>query len=158
MTFSWKRCLILGAATVGFISYGPYKIIPFTKWKGGGLLGSLVGWGFVWFFPSQGWVLWISTAVLLVFSISVSHYAEKLLGSHDDPRIVIDEVLGVWVATLGIPREWVAMVTALFLFRFFDVFKGPWGRWAARAPGGWGIVADDFLAGLIANGLVHLFW
>jgi phosphatidylglycerophosphatase A len=87
----------------------------------------------------------------------VSHWAEKILAHHDDPRIVIDEVAGLWVAAIAVPRTLGPMMAALILFRVFDVFKGPWCRWAARAPGGWGVVADDLLAGLLANLLLHGF-
>ena len=150
------RSITLFFATVGFISYLPYKVVPFAKWKGGGLLGSLAGWGLVWLFPWHGPILWAATASLLIFSVGVSHWAELLLGQHDDPRIVIDEVAGVWVACLGIPKQWAPMVLGLILFRVFDVLKGPWGNAAAKAPGGLGVVADDLVAGVIAQALVRL--
>ncbi|MBI4395549.1 MAG: phosphatidylglycerophosphatase A [Elusimicrobia bacterium] len=143
--------LILGTASAGFISYLPYRVVPFVKWKGGGLLGSLAGWALLWACPAQGVPFWGLALLLSVVSVATSHYAEKILNSHDDPRIVIDEVLGVWIAGIGIPRSLWPMAAALVFFRLFDVFKGPWGHWAARAPGGWGVVADDVLAGIIAN-------
>jgi len=149
------RVTALALASAGFVSYLPYKIVPFAKWKGGGLLGSLVGWGLLWLAP-PGPAYWAGLAALLPLSVWSSHEAEKILGHHDDPRIVIDEVVGVWIAAAFLPRAWGPMLAALVLFRLFDVFKGPWGNWAARAPGGWGVVADDVLAGVIACGLIHL--
>ncbi len=71
--------------------------------------------------------------------------------TYDDPRIVIDEVAGVWLACAGLPRTALPMILGFVLFRVFDVWKGPWGRTAARLPGGFGIVADDLAAGVIAN-------
>jgi phosphatidylglycerophosphatase A len=135
---------------VGFL---PYRIVPFVKYKGGGLLGSLVGWALAWRCPVNIWTVTALTAL----AILVSHRAEKAL-THDDPRIVIDETAGIWVAVAGLPRQMGPMLGALLLFRFFDVVKGPWGRAAARLPGGWGVVADDILAGLIANVLVRSFF
>lgn len=150
------RFAVLALASVGFVSYLPYKAVPFAKWKGGGFLGSLAGWGAMWLLPHEGPLYWGVLVLIVAVSIPVSHYAEKLLGSHDDPRIVIDEVAGVWVAAAGLPRAMLPMALALVFFRVFDVLKGPWGRWAARAPGGWGVVADDLLAGLLANVLVRV--
>src|SRR5687767_12171457 len=88
--FHW---LMLALATAGFVGYIPYRIVPFKKWKGSGLLGSFVGWGFVWLLPAWGIQACLITAALLALSIYASHQAENILGSHDDPRIVIDEVL-----------------------------------------------------------------
>jgi phosphatidylglycerophosphatase A len=147
------RVLILAVASVGFLSYIPYRVVPHAKWKGGGLLGSLAGWGLLWTVPAHGLILWALTFALLFFAVFVSHYAEIWMGEPDDPRIIIDEVAGVWIAALWVPRELGPTLAALILFRFFDVFKGPWGRWASRAPGGWGVVADDIVAGFIAGGL-----
>lgn len=150
------RFLTLALATVGFVSVLPYRLVPFRKWKGGGLLGSLAGWGLFWLLPADGPALWAAVLAMALFSIPVSHYAERWLGEPDDPRIVIDEVAGVWLAAAGLPRALPEMLAALFLFRLFDVWKGPWGRWTARAPGGLGVVADDLAAGLLANGLARL--
>jgi phosphatidylglycerophosphatase A len=49
------------------------------------------------------------------------------------------------------------MLAGLILFRVFDVWKGPWGRAASKLPGGWGVVADDVLAGLIAAFLIQSY-
>lgn len=149
------RRLAVAVASAGFIGFLPYKIVPFAKWKGGGLLGSVAGWGLFWLMPPSGVNVALGLLGMAALAIWSSHLAEKYLGAHDDPRIVIDEVAGVWVAAAFLPREMPAMLGALVFFRVFDVFKGPWGNWAARAPGGWGIVADDLLAGLIANGCVR---
>jgi phosphatidylglycerophosphatase A len=150
------RWLVLALASGGYISYIPYRIVPFAKWKGGGFLGSALGVVLFWFCPWTGPVLWIATMVLVAAAVAVSHYAEKLLGNHDDPRIVIDEVVGVWLAALAVPKIWLWLAAAFVFFRIFDVWKGPWGRWAARAPGGWGVVLDDVLAGILAHAAVRL--
>lgn len=148
------RWTVLCLATVGFVGWAPYHLVPFRKFKGGGLLGTLVGWGLLWLLPT-GPVFLLLTLGMIALAVVVSDKAERWL-THDDPRIVIDEVAGMWVAALGITREPVPLIVAFIAFRVFDVFKGPWGRAAARLPGGWGIVADDLVAGVIANILTRL--
>lgn len=152
--FRADRGFWVAVATVGHVGSLPYRIVPHKKWKGGGLLGSLVGWGLLWHFPNQGGILWGSAAVLFALSVYASHRAEPCL-TPDDPRIVIDEVIGVWLACGALPRLGTPMVWGLVLFRVFDVWKGPWGRAVSRLPGGWGIVADDVVAGLLAHALVR---
>lgn len=150
----WGKKFILALATVGFVGCIPYRLIQHKKWKGSGLLGTLVGWGLLWSFPSHGGALWGTMALLLALSVYSSHQAEPWL-TPDDPRIVIDEVIGVWLACGALPRTAPPMVLGFVLFRVFDVWKGPWGRAVSRWPGGWGIVADDVLAGVLAHGIVR---
>ena len=76
--------------------------------------------------------------------------ADKVLGTHDNPRIVLDEVVGVWVAAAGLPREALPALLAFVLFRLFDSVKLPPYRWLERLPGGIGVVADDLGAGAVA--------
>jgi phosphatidylglycerophosphatase A len=73
------------------------------------------------------------------------------MGTHDNPRIVLDEVVGVWIAAAGLPREAKAALLAFVLFRLFDSVKLPPYRWLERLPGGIGVVADDLGAGLVAS-------
>lgn len=74
----------------------------------------------------------------------------------DDPSVVtIDELAGQWVALAALPATPLVGMLGFLFFRFFDIAKpGPVDR-AQRFPGGWGIMADDLLAGLFANLSVH---
>lgn len=145
----WTQWAVLSVATVGFLGWAPYHLVPHKKWKGGGLLGTLAGAALLWEAPTRGPLLWALFGIVLLVSIVTSHWAEKWL-SLDDPRIVIDEVAGVWTACLLLPRLPAPFLLGAFFFRVFDVFKGPWGRAVSRLPGGWGVVADDLVAGVIA--------
>jgi phosphatidylglycerophosphatase A len=77
--------------------------------------------------------------------------ADRALGTHDNPRIVLDEVVGMWIAAAGLPREARPALLAFVLFRLFDSVKLPPYRWLERLPGGIGVVADDLGAGLVAS-------
>lgn len=69
----------------------------------------------------------------------------------DDPQIVvIDEVAGVLVALAAAPPTAPGAVAAVLLFRVFDIAKPFPVRQAERLPGGWGIMADDLVAGAVA--------
>lgn len=70
----------------------------------------------------------------------------------EDPSIVtIDELAGQWVALAALPATPLAGLLGFLFFRFFDIAKpGPVDR-VQQFRGGWGIMADDLLAGLLAN-------
>jgi phosphatidylglycerophosphatase A len=61
---------------------------------------------------------------------------------------VIDEVAGLTLALLAVPRTLPVVVVAFLLFRIFDVVKPFPARPAERLPGGLGVVLDDLVAGL----------
>ncbi len=69
----------------------------------------------------------------------------------DPGFVVVDEVLGQWLALAGAKtfnvKSWIA---AFLLFRLFDIWK-PWPVHSLEAlPGGTGIVVDDLMAGVYA--------
>lgn len=93
----------------------------------------------------------------------------ELMGVHDDPHIVFDEWVGMWITLLPIVYgwhssananfgwlNWVAVVLAFILFRFFDIIKPFPIKWVDKnVSGGFGILIDDVIAGVMA-GLVLL--
>lgn len=151
-------------ATCLFISYGPSYLIRWVKlkvsgqtleerkWTGAGLLGTIAGLVTFLVLPkgiAQS-IPAISFSVLA--TVYVTHQAEKILGSTDDSRIVLDEWIGVWIALWGFDQKIsMPVIFAVIVFRIFDVWKGPWGRRIQKWPGGWGITFDDVGAGLLAN-------
>jgi len=78
----------------------------------------------------------------------------------DPSECVLDEVAGQWIALVPIalyarPFDWAPYVLGFFLFRLFDVAKF-WPMSAAETlPGGYGVMADDVIAGLLAAGFVY---
>ena len=73
------------------------------------------------------------------------------LGREDPGIVVIDEVVGQWITFAGTPHpNWRALAIGFALFRLFDIWK-PWPTRRLEAlPGGYGIVADDVMAGIYA--------
>ncbi|HET9951542.1 MAG TPA: phosphatidylglycerophosphatase A [Candidatus Eisenbacteria bacterium] len=98
----------------------------------------------------------LGVAILVVTPLAIwtSGEAEKELG-HDAHPIVIDEVAGMLVSVVAVPHASSSpalfLVSAFFLFRFFDIVKPFPIRQSQVLPGGWGIVADDLLAGVATN-------
>lgn len=79
------------------------------------------------------------------------------LGVHDHPGIVWDEFVGFWITMIAVPVTWWSVVIGFALFRLFDIWK-PWPiKWVDQhVSGGFGIMLDDVLAGLLALGSLHL--
>jgi phosphatidylglycerophosphatase A len=100
----------------------------------------------------------ILTVVLVLFSVRVAHLAERQLKTKDPGCIVIDEIAGMCVTMLAIPLTLTTGVAGFFLFRIFDVIKPPPARqMESRLKGGWGVVMDDVVAGVMANVVLRIW-
>lgn len=92
-----------------------------------------------------------------IFSVYICDRAEKEIYKEKDPQVVvIDEVLGFMTTMFlvnphGIFQTIVAIVLGFVLFRIFDITKIGYINTAQNLKDGVGVVADDFLAGIVAN-------
>lgn len=139
-----------------FVSFVPAKLMPRTLLTGAGMLGALWGVALLPLLPASPlpYLAFLVPAVLL--SAPVAGAAERAFGRKDDPRIILDEIIGFWVSAAFLPRDFNHLAAAFVLFRVFDVLKpGPIRR-LQDLPGGWGVVMDDVAAGALACALVHL--
>lgn len=143
-------------ATGGHVHRLALPALAGRKWTGAGFLGTLQGLALWWLLPAEPLPYLAAVAALTVLACLVCGAAEKALGTHDDTRIVLDEVVGFWWAAAWLPRAWPWALAAFALFRVFDSLKPPPARQLERLPGGWGIVADDVGAALVANLAVRL--
>jgi len=79
--------------------------------------------------------------------------------STPDPSIVvIDEIVGMWIALLLLPKTIVAVAIAFVAFRIFDIVKPPPAAQLERLPNGWGIMLDDVIAGIYANVTTYILY
>jgi phosphatidylglycerophosphatase A len=79
-----------------------------------------------------------------VYSIKIVHRTWK----HDASEIVIDEIVGVWIAVFAMPFKWKYYLYALILFRFFDIVKPLFIRKLDNMKNDWSVMLDDVLAGI----------
>mgnify|MGYP005991688669 FL=1 len=121
--------------------------------KAPGTFGTIAALPIYWFLLKDLNV-WAFSAVLVIgFVIGwyASYKTSKDLNVHDHGGIVIDEWIGMWLTLFLVPQgiEWLAW--GFVLFRFFDILK-PWPiKWFDQhVHGGFGIMIDDVLAGVMA--------
>jgi phosphatidylglycerophosphatase A len=89
------------------------------------------------------------TAILLAPAIWAAGVVAKQTNRTDPQIVVVDEVIGQWITLAGAATfNWSTWLAAFVLFRLLDVWKPAPARQLERLPGGWGIVADDVMAGL----------
>lgn len=92
----------------------------------------------------------ILLAVLLLVSVPAAREEMAVTGSSDPGSVVIDEIVGMLLASTGIPWGWGHAVLLFLLFRAFDVFKFGPAAWLDARKGPVYVVADDLAAGVYA--------
>lgn len=128
-----------------------------------GTWGSLAALPLAWALHVLGGAYWFGVAIVVVFL--AGWWATRVMtagqADHDPSEIVVDEVVGQWIALLAlsvpatrhdldITALWPGWIAAFVLFRLFDIWK-PWlvGK-ADRRGDALGVMLDDVIAGVFA--------
>ena len=126
--------------------------------KGGGTLAA-VFYCCLWFllpanFTNGYWQV-ISTIGITCLGIWNSNNVDAIWGK-DSSKVVIDEVAGMAITLLYVPQHISTMLVGLVAFRFFDIVKPLGIKKLEDWPRGWGVMADDVLAGIYALLIIQL--
>ncbi|MCS7298868.1 MAG: phosphatidylglycerophosphatase A [Spirochaetia bacterium] len=140
-------------ATGGLVGY-----LPVAR----GTFGTLIGVAIFILLSGYTVVFYALIVILTVIAFPVSNYAEKeIFKTKDSSYIVIDEVVGYLVSTVGFtfsfnPQGITILVLTFIIFRIFDIFKPYPIVHIQSLGGGVGIVLDDIFAGVMTNILVRI--
>jgi phosphatidylglycerophosphatase A len=88
-----------------------------------------------------------------IVGVYVAGKVERFAGKSDPQFVVIDEVCGQLIpfSSPFILLNWKSWLLGFILFRVFDIWKPFPARQAESLHGGWGIMADDWVAGIYAG-------
>lgn len=132
--------------------------IGFIK-KGGGTVAAIV-FCLVWYLLPASYVssYWQVINTLLICGIGTwsANKVDKIWGK-DSSKVVVDEVAGMAITLLYVPQNIYFLLAGLILFRLFDIFKPLGIKELEKLPGGWGVMADDVLAGIYSLMVLQLF-
>ena len=154
-----------------FITLGYSGLAP----KAPGTMGTIVslplGMLILIYFEAQ--TLFLATILISIIAIREINKYEERTGIHDDKRIVIDELAGMWFALSVAPAISIGIndittlengfliqsILSFALFRYFDIAKPSIiGRIDREAPGGVGVMGDDIVAGFAAGISSAFIW
>lgn len=153
--------MVIATPIATWLGCGYFPIGPGTVASAAALLiatglHAWLGWPPFWFA--------ILAAAFLAPSIWSANVIARVTGKTDPGLVVIDEVIGQWITIAAAASiNWRSVIAAFVLFRLFDIWKPPPVRQLEGLPGGWGIVADDVMAGIYGAvvifiaGLLHLY-
>jgi len=130
-----------------FSGYSP--VAPGTAGSFLGLLCFLI--------PGFADVRVLGAAIAVVFAAGVFASGQFSTDRDPDPSfVVVDEIVGMWIALFFLPITLPVAVCSFLLFRLLDVVKPFPARRLEQLDKGWGIMLDDVAAGIYANVGVRL--
>jgi phosphatidylglycerophosphatase A len=122
---------------------------PKAPGTAGSLAALLIAIALNWVGGYGRWTLLLLTALLLAPGIWSAGVVAKRTNQPDPQIVVVDEVIGQWITLAGAATfNWTTPLAAFVLFRLLDMWKPAPARQFENFPGGWGIVADDVMAGV----------
>jgi phosphatidylglycerophosphatase A len=136
-----------------------------ATWFGSGLASFAPGtWGSLAALPCAAGLVWLggpwtllaATAVVFLAGLWAGARYAAASGGGDPGAVVVDEVAGQWLALFPVALDLRLYPVAFVAFRFFDIAKVWPADWMDRKlKGGFGIMADDVVAGLYAAALAY---
>ncbi len=154
-----------------FITLGYSGLFPKAPGTFGTLVSLPLGMLILIYFGAE--TLFLATLLITAIAIKEINRYEKKSNIHDDKRIVIDELAGMWFALSVAPAISINMneisnfengfliqsILSFILFRYFDIVKPSIiGRIDREAKGGIGVMGDDIVAGFAAGILSAVIW
>lgn len=137
-----------------FIATGFYSgKLPKMPGTWGSILAAIL---LYFFWPTSLKFQLLTIFITFVLSVISADYVSNQLGNKDPDCVVIDEILGMELALLGLHADIKTAFLGLILFRIIDIMKPPPIEFFEKFPGGWGITIDDAVAGIIANVILRL--
>ncbi|PHQ64858.1 MAG: phosphatidylglycerophosphatase A [Sulfurimonas sp.] len=154
-----------------FITLGYSGLAPKAPGTVGTIVSLPLGMLILIYFDAQ--TLFLASLLISIIAIKSINKYEERTGTHDDKRIVIDELAGMWFALSVAPAISVSMgevtsfengflvqaILSFALFRYFDIAKPSIiGRIDREVKGGIGVMGDDIIAGFAAGISSSLIW
>ena len=119
-----------------------------------GTVGSFVTVVAIWLLPLTPLRIAVALVIVVLVGIWAGSRVERVLGKKDPGVIVVDEVAGMLLSVVLLPRTIPVLITAFLLFRLFDIWKPFPARESQALTGGMGVMVDDLIAGVYALVLV----
>ena len=126
--------------------------IPFTSGTWGSLAALII-----YLIPGFEKPVIIIPAIVLftILGIFTGNKFDVIYGK-DPAECTVDEVVGMWISLLFLPKTFLVVTAAFISWRAFDIIKPAPARQLESLKGGIGIMMDDIVAGLYSLLLLHL--
>ncbi len=133
-----------------FLTFFYTGLSPYAPGTVGSIAAAFIGYLVLQYFPVS--TLFLASILITVIAIKEINIYEKIYHKSDPKEIVIDEVVGVWLAFSLSSATILQMILSLIFFRIYDIWKPSLvGKIDKEFSGGKGVMGDDIVAGILAG-------
>ncbi|NWF88779.1 MAG: phosphatidylglycerophosphatase A [Ignavibacteriaceae bacterium] len=102
--------------------------------------------------------LQIIIPVIIIFTVLGVYLGSKFENMYgkDPAECTIDEIVGMWISLLFLPKTWIVSTISFFVWRTLDIIKPFPARKAEALKGGLGIMMDDLISAVYSLIIVHI--
>ena len=111
-----------------------------------GSLGALFVWSLI---PESLLFRFTLLVITLIIGFIACEFSLQQIDDSDPSYIVIDEVVGLWIALLFVPKSIFFSLLGFVLFRLFDILKPSFIYSVQFLKGSLGVMLDDIFAGFL---------
>ncbi len=94
-------------------------------------------------------------SLFILIGVPIATKFESVYGK-DPKECTIDEIVGMWITLLFLPKKIWWIILAFLIWRVFDIVKPYPTRNLEKIKGGWGVMLDDVMAGIYSFILIQL--
>lgn len=138
-----------------FFSFFGVGFFPFGQGTLASFLVCLIYLLFRFLFQSYPFEFF-SLLVVMVTSFALAPRISVIWKERDPSCVVIDEVVGMMLSLLFLPKNSTVILVAFVVFRFLDISKFPPINVFDKIKSPYGVVLDDVVAGIITNVLIRV--
>ena len=140
---NWSASRLTDRLAFALATAGGAGLAPVAPGTAGSLFAALL----LWLIPFSTFSLGVTLICVTLAGIWAGGRIEHLSGRRDPGLIVIDEVAGMMLSVLTLPRTVGVLLVAFFCFRVLDIVKPFPARQAQSLRCGLGVMVDDLIAG-----------
>lgn len=111
----------------------------------------------IYFIPNfeKPLVMLSAIAVFTILGVNLGTKFESLYGK-DPAECTIDEIVGMWITLLFLPKTLIISLVAFCVWRIVDIIKPFPAKKSESLEGGLGIMIDDIISAIYSLIIVHL--
>ena len=123
-----------------------------------GTFGTLLAIPLIYLFAFEWWSVLILSAFIFFLGVFASNRIIEEKGEEDPEEVVIDEMGGYLLSFVFVEPDMSKYIVGFIIFRIIDIVKPFPVNLFERLPDGWGVMADDFAAGIMTAVILYFLY
>ncbi len=123
-----------------------------------GTVGTLLALPLIYIFAFKWWAVLVVSLILFIVGVFASNYVIDMSDEEDPDEVIIDEIVGYFIAFLFVKPDLNTCISGFIIFRIIDILKPFPVNIFEKLPRGWGVMADDVVGGILTALILYFLY